>query len=321
MKNDFATIITNCVPKKSGLVIAFSGGPDSVYLLKKILTSKKLRSHKLIIAHFNHKLRGAESDRDEKFAKETAKKNKLIFESESMQIKTFAKKNLLNLEEAARIKRYAFLEKIRKKHSAQAILTAHHLDDNIETFIMNLLRGSGLQGLKSMQIKNKYVLRPLLFVEKSEIMKYLKAKRIPYRTDKSNFDKSLLRNKIRIDLVPVIKNIQPKFTKTFVYTWENLNELHGFIEYTAKEWLQKNSENEYEISLAEFKKLHVFMQKKILQTLYETIYGSIAGLTRENLMRLVLHAITLQTGKKAPFGKNHMLVLTKKTFKIIKYKA
>jgi len=321
MKKEFSDIIKDNLPKKSAVILAFSGGPDSVYLLNKLLEIKKQHGLKVIIAHFNHKLRGKESGKDEAFSKKTAEKYKLIYETESSDIKKYAKENLLNLEEAARIKRYEFLEKLRKKYKAAAVLTAHHLDDNLETFIINLLRGSGIQGLKSMQIKNKNLLRPLLFIQKSEILQYLKSKKLKFQTDSTNSDKSLLRNEIRLDVVPVLKKIQPKLARTFIYTWENLNELYDFIYTGAKDWIRKNSANTSEIDLPKFKKLHAFMQKKILQTIYESLYGSISGLTRENLERLIHHVLNLKTGKKAPFGKKHMLVLTRKTIKIIKYKA
>lgn len=321
MKNEFSNIIRENLPKNSAVVLAFSGGPDSVYLLHKLLEIKKQHPLKIIIAHFNHKLRGKDSETDELFAQKTAEANKLIFESGSSDIKKFAKKNLLNIEEAARIKRYEFLENIRKKHNAEAVLTAHHLDDNIETFIINLLRGSGIQGLKSMQIRTQNILRPLLYLEKSEILKYLKAKKLKYRTDKTNKDKSFLRNKIRLDIVPELKKIQPKLARTFIYTWENLNELHNFIENESNLWLKKHTLAENEFNRTEFKKLHVFMRKKILQTVYENLYGSIAGLTRENLERLINDVSKLSSGKKAPFGKKHMLFLTRNTIKIIKYKA
>ena len=321
MKNEFLNIVKENLPKKSAVVLAFSGGPDSVYLLNKLLDIKKEHPLKIIVAHFNHKLRGKESEKDERFSKDTADKYKLIYETDSLDIKKFAKENLLNLEEAARIKRYEFLERIRKKHKAEAVLTAHHLDDNLETFIINLLRGSGIQGLKSMQMRNQNILRPLLFIQKSDILHYLKSRKLKYQTDSSNKNKTLLRNKIRLDIVPVLKKIQPKLPQTFTYTWENLNELYDFIETEAKEWILENSVNPSEIDLKQFKKLHIFMQKKILQTIYEKLYGSISGLTRENLQRLIYHVLNLKTGKKAPFGKKHMIILTRNTIKIIKYKA
>jgi len=321
MTNEFLNIIKENLPKKSAVVLAFSGGPDSVYLLYKLLEIRKNHPLKIIIAHYNHKLRGKDSDKDELFSKNTSENHKLIYETDSLDIKKYAKANLLNLEEAARIKRYEFLEKTRKKYNAKAVLTAHHLDDNLETFIINLLRGSGIQGLKSMQIRNQNILRPLLYIQKTDILKYLKLKKLKFQNDITNNDKSIIRNKIRLDVVPVLKQIQPKLQNTFIYTWENLNELYDFTDNEAKKWISENTLNPDEYNRIVFKKLHIFMQKKVLQTIYEKLYGSIAGLTRENLIRLVGHVLNLNSGKKAPFGKKHMLILTRNTFKIVQYKA
>jgi tRNA(Ile)-lysidine synthase len=321
MTNELLSIIKENLPKKSAVVLAFSGGPDSVYLLNKLLEIQKNHPLKIIIAHFNHKLRGKDSTKDELFSRNTAENHKLIYETDSLDIKKYAKANLLNLEEAARIKRYEFLEKTRKKYKAEAVLTAHHLDDNLETFIINLLRGSGIQGLKSMQTRNQNILRPLLYIQKTDILKYLKLKKLKFQTDITNNDKSIIRNKIRLDVVPVLKQIQPKLQNTFIYTWENLNELYDFTDNEAKKWITENTLNSDEYNRILFKKLHIFMQKKVLQTIYEKLYGSIAGLTRENLIRLVGHVLNLNSGKKAPFGKKHMLILTRNTFKIVQYKA
>jgi len=321
MKKTISEIIREYLPKNCTIVAAFSGGPDSVYLLEKLIELRKINKFKIIVAHFNHKLRGKDSEKDEKFAKKTAEKHKLTYESAGYDIKKFAKTNKLNLEDACRQKRYEFLEKIRNKHKAKAVLTAHHLDDNIETFFINLLRGSGIQGLRSMQIKNGNILRPLLFISKKEILDYLKKKKFNYRIDKTNFEKAFLRNKIRLELIPVINDIQPKFRKTFLHTWKNINELNEFLDIEAESWLQKNYRGILEFSRNEFTNLHSALQKKIIQKLFEKVHGSVIGLSKEQIERLINHIRTLQTGKQAPFGKGYALILKKTTFQIVKYKA
>ena len=321
MKKSIFEVIKKNIPAKSTVIAAFSGGPDSVFLLAKLLELKKTYPFNIVLAHFNHKLRGKESDRDEDFSRKTAELFKIKFETASSDIKKYAKFHKLNLEEAAREKRYDFLTKIQKKHLGKAILTAHHLDDNIETFLINFLRGSGIQGLRSMQIKNQNILRPLLYTSKKEILKYLKLKKLKFRMDSSNLDKSFIRNRIRLELTPVIKKIQPKLENTFLYTWENLNELNDFFDNEAEKWIDKNKINESEMNKPDFKNIHPALKKKIIQKLYEKTHGSVAGLSKDLMERLADHISNLKTGKKAPFGKKHMLVLTRNTFKITKYKA
>ncbi|MBN1494851.1 tRNA lysidine(34) synthetase TilS [Candidatus Peregrinibacteria bacterium] len=322
MKKDFHEIIQKFLPKKCSLVAAFSGGPDSVYLLEKLNKLNKTYKFKIIVAHFNHKLRGKDSENDLKFAEATSKKHNLLFECGAFDIKKYAKENKLNLEDACRAKRYKFLEKIRKKHNAKAILTAHHLDDNIETFFINLLRGSGIQGLKSMQIQNGFILRPLLYTSKEEILDFLKRKKLKYRIDKSNYDKTFLRNEIRLDLIPAINKIQPKFKDVFIHTWNNINEINEFLDDEAAKWMAANHQkNKLEFSRNNYLNLTAAVQTKIIQKIFQTVHGSVIGLSKDLISRLTDHIKTLQTGKKAPFGKNHYLVLTKKTFKIVKYKA
>ena len=201
-------------------ILAFSGGPDSMYLLHMLLKEKP------ILAHLNHGLRGAESDQDELFCKRIAKKYGLQIETE----KIAPPKN----EETARIARYEFLERIRKKHNASKIITAHHLNDSIETVILNLTRGTGLKGLTG--IKSDKIERPLLNTTKEEILSYLKKYKIPYRKDSSNKDTKYSRNRIRLNVIPELKKINPNFEKSFASTIENLQEAQSFIESQTPKW-------------------------------------------------------------------------------------
>ena len=231
MKNDLNQIIKDNIAKNTKVVLAFSSGPDSVYLLHKLL---KIKGIKIILAHFNHQLRGKDSDLDEKFAEKTAKKHDLKFENTSFDIKRYAKKNSLNLEEAAREKRYEFLRKIKHKHGASLILTAHHANDNLETFLLNFLRGSGLSGLKSMQLINNDIFRPLLYTSKKEILDFLKKNKIKFRIDKSNNDTKLTRNKLRHEVIPKLEEIQPDLINVFNRNIQNINEIHTLIKKRAQ---------------------------------------------------------------------------------------
>ncbi len=293
MKNDLNNIIKDHIAKNSKIIVAFSGGPDSVYLLYKLIG---LNHCKIILAHFNHKLRGKDSNLDEKFAVNTANKFKLEFESDSFDIKKYAKENSLNLEEAARIKRYEFLNKIKKKHNANFIITAHHADDNLETFILNFIRGAGLKGLKSMQLINKDIFRPLLYTSKEEIIDYLKKNKIKFRVDKSNSDNSFTRNKLRNEIIPKLKEIQPDLIKISNRNLQNFNEVHTLINNRA------NKDT---------------LTKQILLSVYENIYGSTQNFSTSQLEKLLKISKNKKTGKKAEFGKDFYLTSTSKSIELM----
>lgn len=293
MKNDLNNIIKDNIAKNLKVVLAFSGGSDSVYLLYKLLD---LNCCKIILAHFNHKLRGKDSDIDEKFAQETAKKHKLEIETGSFDIKKYAKENSLNLEEAARIKRYEFLRKVKEKHNAKYILTAHHADDNLETFLLNFIRGTGLNGLKAIKLINNDIFRPLLYTSKNEICEFLKKNKIKFRIDKSNLDNSFKRNKLRNEVIPKLKEIQPDLVNISIENLKNFNEIHSLI---------NNRVNDDALT------------KQILLSVYENLYGSTKNLSKNQLEKLLKLTKDKKTGKTAEFGRDFNMISTSKSIELI----
>jgi tRNA(Ile)-lysidine synthase len=187
------------------VLVAVSGGPDSVALLYALLEIKDEFDLHLFVAHLNHKLRGGESDEDQKFVKNLASKLNLKFFSKSVDVKKEAKKNKLSLEEAARSVRYQYLESLADRIKADKIAVGHHADDQAETFLMRLLRGAGGAGLSGIPPKREKIIRPLIEIKREEIERFLKSKKLSYRTDSSNLLPSYFRNKIRLVLLPQIK--------------------------------------------------------------------------------------------------------------------
>ncbi len=153
-----------------------------------------------MVAHVNYRLRGTDSNEDERFVRSLAKKYEFPCEVLRPRI---PKKG--NLEENLRVLRYDFFEKLRKKYRYESIVTAHQEDDQAETFLLRLFRGSGLAGLSAIPEKNNSVIRPLLTVSRKEILSYLATRNLPFRTDKSNFDTRFLRNRIRNELLPLLE--------------------------------------------------------------------------------------------------------------------
>ncbi|MBT3514926.1 MAG: tRNA lysidine(34) synthetase TilS, partial [Nitrospina sp.] len=189
------------------VLVAVSGGADSlalIYLLEKF--SKEL-SYNLFVAHLNHLARGKESDEDEKFVEKVAGKLSLPIFIDKIDIRNSSLK--YSFQESARILRYQFLEKTLKSIKGNKIALGHTADDNIETVLMNLLRGTGLRGLSGIPETTGNVIRPLLYFTRLELEAFLCDHNIAYRTDSSNSDTKYLRNKVRQEMIPFLKIFNP----------------------------------------------------------------------------------------------------------------
>jgi len=212
MKKDFFNTITrtifdfNMLENKDAILVAVSGGPDSIALVLSLLGLKKKYGITMAIAHLNHMLRKKESLRDEAFVKELADKLDLPFFNEQKDVTAYAGKYGLSIEEAGRKVRYHFFNQVAGNHGYTKIATGHNKDDNIELVLMNLLRGTGPKGLCGIPpIRDGLYIRPLIRVSKSRILDFLKTENQAYVTDSSNMDMAYLRNKIRLKLIPHLK--------------------------------------------------------------------------------------------------------------------
>lgn len=191
------------------LVVALSGGADSTALLD-ILSRLQGYNLRLIATHLNHCLRGAESDADQEFCRLLAARYAIPFETRRVDIRKMAEDNRLNLEDAGRCARIDFFDEIRIKYGAAAVALAHHADDQAETVLMRLLRGSGMTGLSGMAFRNtRGYVRPLLEINREEIEQYLRSCSLKWCEDTSNGDTSYLRNRIRHQLLPLLEEYNP----------------------------------------------------------------------------------------------------------------
>jgi tRNA(Ile)-lysidine synthase len=193
--------------KEDKILLAFSSGIDSVVLARLFNDCK----FSFAIAHCNFKLREEESDKDEIFAKKIASLYKVPFYSIQFDTKKYSQKNKISIQEAARDLRYEWFEKTRAENEFDKIATAHHLSDSIETFFINVLRGTGLKGLKGIPVVNNHLIRPLLFASRSEIAQFAKEKKLKWREDRSNEQDDYLRNRIRHHLIPSLVKEQDDF--------------------------------------------------------------------------------------------------------------
>ena len=197
----------NIIPPNSKLLLAISGGPDSVYLLYQILGIKDKLNLNLHLAHLNHNTRAKQSQKDQLFIKKLAKSTNLPLTTATLTKKQIGSKPS---EELLRRLRYQFLRQTMKDTKSDYIVTAHNQDDQIETIIFNFIRGTGPEGLTGMKNNNQNILRPLLDTPKTKILGYLKRHKISYCIDKSNLDIKYKRNYIRHRLLPLFKKINPQ---------------------------------------------------------------------------------------------------------------
>lgn len=202
--------INNC-----SILVALSGGADSVCLLHCLLALADEFKLSVSAAHVNHMLRGNEAERDEQFVKNLCFSLGVTCYCESFPIKKIAEKNKQSIEEAGRDVRYSYFEFLRNTHAIDYIATAHHSDDNIETVVMRFIRGSGIHGLSGIPfINDRRVIRPLLNISKNEILNYIKDNGLSYVTDSSNASCEYHRNKIRNELIPSLEELNSGFKQS-----------------------------------------------------------------------------------------------------------
>ena len=213
------------------VLVALSGGADSVALLRILLSL----GYTCECAHCNFHLRGLESDRDESFVRQLCEEHSIPLHITHFDTSAYAKEHHLSIEMAARELRYEWFEQIRKEIGASVIAVAHHRDDSVETFLLNLMRGAGINGMKGIPVKNGYIVRPLLSVSREGILDYLQAINQGYVTDSTNLEDEYMRNKIRLNILPLMKEVNPSVMETIQETTFRLSEVASIYQQDRME--------------------------------------------------------------------------------------
>lgn len=272
MEAEIKNIIKRYGLLESVSIVAVSGGLDSVVLLD--LLARFLAPANLIVAHVDHGLRRASAG-EAKLVRSLAERYGLQYLEERLKLKE-------RDEATAREGRYRWLRKIKEKHQASYIITAHHLDDQLETIIMNLVRGVGpfeLWGMKELQGD---IMRPLLSVPKEELRQYAAKHRLAYCEDESNRDIKYTRNRIRHTVIPALKEINPLLTRVVNREIALGREAQDYLEQ-----LIKNSErrvvNSNSINLERFKRLHPYLQKELIKRMLQRVTGREADIYQKNV--------------------------------------
>ncbi len=230
---------------ENSVLLTVSGGADSMVMAHLFLKNQI----KFAIAHCNFQLRGAEADKDETLVKEWCGNYNILFHTIRFDTKQKVEEWKKGTQETARILRYEWFEQLRILHNYAGIVTAHHANDNVETILINLFKGTGISGMHGILPVNGYLLRPLLNVSKEVILDFAKENNVPYRNDESNFNDDYLRNALRLNVIPQIKkyfpNIIDNVNESIVRFKETETLFNITIERQRKELLEKRGEDYY----------------------------------------------------------------------------
>ncbi len=291
-KKDLASDVANAIRRNNlfhagdTVVMALSGGADSCALLD-ILTRMKDPAPKLVVAHLNHCLRGADSDADEAFSRNLAAGYGVPFESLRQDVAADASSLGMNLEDAGRQARIAFLTGISRKYGATAIALAHHGDDQAETFLMRLLRGSGMTGLSGMGYRNQLgFIRPMLGNSRAEIEAYLQQNGLGFREDKSNSDTTFLRNRIRHELLPLLTSYNPAVKERLTRTAGLLSEENDLLEKQAQgltETICTTDGRSFSCQISQLIQQPAAMRRRIYRSILIRLTGSTRHFTRRHI--------------------------------------
>ncbi len=276
----------NMLDDGNRVLVAVSGGPDSVVLLDVLDRLKEAFSLDLVVAHFDHSLRPDDDERETRFVASLAVSKNLPFVTQKAL--SPPGKSGMSLEEEARDRRYEFLNYAKKAHGAQKIALGHTLDDQAETVIMRLLRGSGPAGLSGIPpVRNHDIIRPLIEVTRQKIQDYIAHRDLRTITDPSNLEKHHLRNRIRLDLLPELKTYQPGIVEILGQTAGIMRDETRWMETEAEKWIKGHVEvfetGKHSVPLKAFGNLAAALQNQIIRQIIKRVQG---GLRRISLRHI-----------------------------------
>lgn len=272
----------------SHVIMGISGGADSMCLLFVMCELRERLNLKLTAVHVHHGLRGFEADHDEMFVQTACERLNVAYCCFHADIHQMAKEKRMTEEEAGRQFRYACFERVRIENNAQKIAVAHHLNDQAETVLFNLFRGSHLKGIGGIAPIRDTIIRPLLCLERSEIESILEEKNIDYCTDVTNFDTMYTRNKIRIDLLPYIsEHINSRVAAHIAEVADAAREAYSFIRRQAEAALLTVIDSENRINIIRFTVLDPVLQKEILRLWIASETGMLKDITSEHILTIL----------------------------------
>ncbi len=280
------------VVENSSLVVAISGGADSVALLDACvrLAERRKLPVKIFAAHLNHQLRGEESDADETFVRQLALNRGIECLTERIAIADFAKTEKRNLEATARRLRYEFLARAAVRFEAEFVCTAHTTDDQAETILMRLLRGTGAEGLQGLRpilrlSETIRLIRPLLNVSRAEVLAHCAHYKLEFCQDSSNWSPKLTRNRIRHELIPLLQSFNPRSNESMIRTMELITADDDCLRQIAKEALA-GSRTKTGLSAKLLQEFHPAIQRRVLRLWLEELRGNLLRIEMAHILAL-----------------------------------
>lgn len=278
----------NLIEGGDKLVLGVSGGPDSISMLnvlREIAEDETIDlKFQIVVSHINHNIR-KEAKEDEEFVKKYCDENNIKFFSKSIDVEKIANNSKIGIEEAGRKVRYEFFDEVLNKTNSNKIAIAHNKNDKVETMIMNVLRGSGLLGLKGIEPKRGKYIRPLIEIKREKIEEYCEEKNLNPRIDKTNFDNTYSRNKVRNVVIPYIKQ---EFNPNIIKTLDRLSELvkeedtyvEKQVEKAYKEIFIEGNNGEIILNLKKFNNYEKVIKSRIVLYTITRLFGSSKGIEK-----------------------------------------
>lgn len=288
----------NLINEGDTLIVGASGGPDSQFLIHILNNLRSELGFDMVLAHLNH-LHRKEAIDDEKLVKETAEKLGLNFYSRSRSMDDLAKELKISSEDAGRRLRYEFFDDLASNFTNSKIAVAHNKDDQAETVLMRIIRGTGLDGLRAMDYKSGNIIRPILNIRKSEILSYLDTNNISYAIDHTNFENDYTRNKVRLDIIPALSEINPNVIdslfKLSMIARDDLSILDKVVDEEFNE-IAMVDKKKIIFDKNKFENTDPAILRRILRKSVEILKGDIKNFSKENLDDF-LNIINLDNGK------------------------
>src|SRR5690606_28106837 len=274
------------------IILAVSGGPDSMGLLHLFFEAG---FKKTVVAHLDHQIR-KDSHRDSELVENAAKKYRYIFELKKLPIKKIAGKE--NLEAVGREQRYKFFRELKKKYKAKFIVTAHHADDQIETILLNIVRGCGLEGLAGMSVMDGDLWRPLLSHSKQELETYCKKKKLKFLRESTNRDLEYRRNFLRLKVIPLLKKLNPNFLGTMESNLRIWSSTADYLQREAEKTMKDLRLKSHRYDVKKFLSLDEVLQGMIIRCVFEEVHGNKKNFQQSHLEQVLKLLRTNISGKK-----------------------